>query len=216
MRKLPRGRAKEIKMSANFAETIMDSMVDESGHCGERGLSEKQFHILSKDLREMETKNAGGWGTRSFTSTDYEGFIGKYEVKLNKYVNFNPRFTVVSIDKWCDEVPDSSNSEYVGEIKQRVQISAMCVSVKEFNTDYGTRHCYTFVDGNGNAYVWFASEYCDWFDDSASDDEDPDRIACPGSVVTLKGSVKAHKEYKGAKQTILTRCKVLSIEERWL
>ena len=36
----------------SFAEQILDSMVDEDGHCGERGLSPKQFAILSERLCE--------------------------------------------------------------------------------------------------------------------------------------------------------------------
>lgn len=32
-----------------------------------------------------------------------------------------------------------------------------------------------------------------------------------GSVVILDGTVKDHKEYKGDKQTVLTRCKIKSI-----
>lgn len=39
----------------SFAEQILDSMVDESGHCGERGLSPKQFTVLTERLREGET-----------------------------------------------------------------------------------------------------------------------------------------------------------------
>lgn len=43
-----------------FAEKIIDSMVDENDHCGERGLSEKQFDILYKHLHLTETIQRGG------------------------------------------------------------------------------------------------------------------------------------------------------------
>ena len=86
----------------SFAEQILDSMVDEDGHCGERGLSPKQFAILSERLCEGGTKNVGGAYNRTFTSTDFTGVIGRYEVHLNEFYHFNPRYTVVSIDAWID------------------------------------------------------------------------------------------------------------------
>lgn len=61
----------------SFAERIIDSMVDENGHCGERGLSPKQFAILSEHLEEGETENRGGAYNRTFTSTDFTGVIGR-------------------------------------------------------------------------------------------------------------------------------------------
>ena len=85
-------------MKKSFAEQIIDSMVDENGHCGERGLSPKQFKILVEHLDEGETHNVGGAYNRTFTSTDFTGTIGRYNVKLNEYYHFNPRYTVVEID----------------------------------------------------------------------------------------------------------------------
>lgn len=41
-------------MSKKFAEKIIDSMVDENGFCGPRGLSVKQFNIISECLKDLE------------------------------------------------------------------------------------------------------------------------------------------------------------------
>lgn len=39
----------------NFAETILDSIVDENGHCEDRHISTKQFGVIVQQLREQES-----------------------------------------------------------------------------------------------------------------------------------------------------------------
>ena len=52
-----------------------------------------------------------------------------------------------------------------------------------------TSYMYLMTDKDGNKYKWSTSKYF-------NEDED----------VKLKGTVKEHAEYKGIKQTVLTRC----------
>lgn len=197
----------------SFAEQILDSMVDESGHCGERGLSPKQFAVLSERLCEGETKNVGGAYNRVFTSTDYTGVIGRYKVRLNEFFHFNPRYTVVSIDAWIDEVPDTSGSRWVGEVGERVERTVTYLGYGSYErssfSGYGTDvvHIYRFADDDGNLLVWKTTAYLER--------EDGDGFLVPiksGSRLTLRGTVKAHDEYHGTKQTVLNRCKVTVTE----
>lgn len=197
----------------SFAEGIIDSMVDEHGHCGERGLSEKQFAVLSKRLREGETRNMGGAYGRTFTSTDYTGTIGRYEVHLNEFFHFNPRYTVVSIDAWIDELPDTSGSRWVGEVGERIErdvtyLGYGCYERPSFS-GYGTDVVYIhrFADGDGNLLVWKTAAGLDRVDEHG--------FLVPieaGTRLSLRGTVKAHGEYRGTKQTVLNRCKVTRIE----
>ena len=193
----------------SFAEQILDSMVDENGHCGERGLSPKQFRILSERLHEGETKSVGGAYNRTFTSTDYSGTIGRYDVRLNEYVHFNPRYTVVAIDAWIEDVPDTSASRWVGEVGERVEHEATYIGYGSYERDafsgYGTEtvYIYKFADGDGNLLVWKTTAYLER--------EDEDGFLVPikrGTRLTLRGTVKSHDEYRGIKQTFLSRCRV--------
>ena len=193
----------------SFAEQILDSMVDESGHCGERGLSPKQFTVLTERLREGETKNVGGSHGRTFTSTDYTGTIGRYHVCLNEYFHFNPRYTVVSIDAWIDEVPDTSDSRWVGETGERVERVVTYLGYGSYErpsfSGYGTDtvNIHRFADDEGNLLVWKTTAYLQRVDE--------DGFLVPikaGTRLTLRGTVKAHDEYHGIKQTVLSRCKV--------
>lgn len=184
-----------------FAEKILDSMVNECGYCGERGLSQKQFNILSRNLNVISEKTAGGWsghyGGLTFYETIYDGFIGKYHVRLKHFSHFNNRYTVVMVEPWTNNLPDMTQSEYQYKEKMRVDMDLLVVKERCFFNDYGTfTHVYTFVDELNNCYVWFASK------------EQP---FCVGDVCKLRATVKNHQEFGGIKQTVISRGKVLEV-----
>lgn len=188
-----------------FAEKIIDSMVDENGHCGERGISKKQFYILAENLPLVVSgRNTGGWsgncgGGIRFTEDIYDGYIGKYHVVLKCFHHFNDAHSVISIDKWTEKVPDFAHSEFIGTEKKRDDFSLMLVSEKILFNCYDGYHetatyLYTFADDAENCFVWFASKPID---------------CNVGGKLTLRATVKCHKEYRGIKQTVITRGKVI-------
>lgn len=88
----------------------------------------------------------------------------------------------------------SAKSEWVGKVKERLRGLVLTnLRNHSFESMYGTCHIQTFYDADSNIYVWKSSNGVD---------------CQPGDVVTLTGTVKEHSEYKGTKQTVLTRCKV--------
>ena len=84
-------------------------------------------------------------------------------------------------------------SEYVGEVKDKIDIQVVLKFYTSFDSQFGVQTLYSFQDENNNIYVW---KTANWLDIEK------------GTKVNLKGTIKDHKEYKGEKQTILTRCKV--------
>lgn len=86
-----------------------------------------------------------------------------------------------------------AQSEYIGEVKDKVTCS-----VKEFKTltwwenQWGVTFLYEFITEEGNILIWKTSK--------CIDDE--------AEITSISGTVKAHNEFRGAKQTELTRCKV--------
>lgn len=87
-------------------------------------------------------------------------------------------------------------SRHIGEIGQRINIDIKRISVL---TSWGTSYdgynvtetkVYKIIDLNDNVFIWKTS-------------------SCVMDGEThLTGTVKEHSEYKGVKQTVLTRCKV--------
>ena len=97
-------------------------------------------------------------------------------------------------------VTESEVSQYVGEPKQRITFKVKeckCVSCYD-NGYYGLSYLYKFIDADGNVFMW-----------STSNGLEEDKVD------TVTGTVKEHKEYKGRKQTWVTRCKVtLNVKEQ--
>lgn len=215
-------------MSIEFAEKIIDGMVDENGHCGERGMSTKQYRCIQNYMtEETEHVPCGSWegfykDVQFFTWTE-RGIVGKYAVELEITEHFNLRIVVKDIHRWIDEVPTFEGSEWVYEPKQRVDMELTLIRDYAYERaayTYGmeTFHIYTLADADGNCYVWkttghlgadVVKEVCD--DGSEWLDWVP---AEPGDKVFMKATVKAHDEYKGIKQTVVTRPKVKEVQKR--
>ena len=85
-------------------------------------------------------------------------------------------------------------SQWQGEVGKRMVFDHLTVvRVYDYAGDYGAIRFHTFEDAQGNAYSW------------ATGSESLE----VGAVVKLKGTIKAHDEYQGRRETKLSRCAVL-------
>lgn len=84
-------------------------------------------------------------------------------------------------------------STHVGSAGDRVDFDAETIFVMAKDGYYGTTTIIKLRDDAGNVYTWFASG-----------SKDVER----GQRYTVRGTVKKHDEYRGEKQTIITRCKL--------
>lgn len=86
----------------------------------------------------------------------------------------------------------AKSSNYLGSVGEKISVNF--VSGREVaccETQFGLLHIYEFKDTNGNTVVWKSSSSKD----------------IPESGV-ITGTVKAHEEYNGVKQTIILRAKI--------
>jgi hypothetical protein len=86
------------------------------------------------------------------------------------------------------------NSQYVGEVGARMILRLRVNRIHTFYTEFGTTNLHVMSDESDNVFVWKAS--------SAPLKE--------GETYLLKGTVKAHNERNGVKQTMLSRCEEVS------
>jgi hypothetical protein len=91
------------------------------------------------------------------------------------------------------EVTESATSAHVGKAGDRLILNVVVTRVSESNGYYGITTIISMRDDTGNELVWFASG------------EKPYKV---GDKLQGKGTVKAHGEFLGVKQTTLTRCKL--------
>lgn len=91
-----------------------------------------------------------------------------------------------------------TTSEYIAKVGDKVQVVVKYVGFHTYETHftyYGeTNYIHKFVDEHGNTIIWKTSSFQEFK---------------PGMTYTIKGTVKELSEYKGDKQTVLTRCKVI-------
>lgn len=105
-------------------------------------------------------------------------------------------------------------SEHIGVIGEKISVEVKLVSEYEY-TDYsfsyyGTTHyIYTMIDSLGNVFVWKTTSLMSVPRD---DDGREWHFVAKGDVIRIEGKVKAHDEYKGTAQTVLTRCKYSLIQ----
>lgn len=94
--------------------------------------------------------------------------------------------------KRAAERASEANSQHIGNIGDRITVQVQSVvCLTSWETDWGITRVYKIVDENGNVFTWKTSSFI-------AEDE----------VKTIKGTVKEHKEFRGIKQTEITRCKV--------
>ena len=85
---------------------------------------------------------------------------------------------------------EEMTSNYIGAVGQRITLDVVeCKAVTAWENEFGVTFIYKLVDTNKNILTWKTSKVI-------------------SDVKTITGTVKAHNDYKGIKQTELTRCKV--------
>lgn len=96
-----------------------------------------------------------------------------------------------SIQRECN-----AKSNYIGEVGEKIDIEVSYLKFNSFDSFYGSSYkrtyLYMFLDDSSNCIVWRTGK------------EEDFKV---GDKVRLVGKIKEHKEYKGLKQTILTRAK---------
>jgi hypothetical protein len=98
--------------------------------------------------------------------------------------------------KAMDQLSASSvvrSNMHIGEVGKKIETTATIKTVFAMSGFYGVTNLVILEDAAGNCFKWNASNLGDF----AKDD-----------VVSLNGIVKAHDEYKGRNQTVITRAKL--------
>lgn len=136
-----------------------------------------------------------------YCKASHLGFIAYAPVAFEKYEAELKR----RAEREGEHAAQVNGSAYVGEIGKRMvfEIADMKL-VTSWDTQYGTTHLYKFTTVDGNVLVWFASSIFGSWETRGGRQEWVPVSECR----KLKGTVKAHNERDGVKQTIITRCAV--------
>lgn len=202
-----------------LAIQILDSITDENGHCDERYLSTRQGECITRYLTEGEPVPTGSWEGEykgiQFYSTPYSGYIGCYYVRATVNSHFNNQYVLNSVDRWIDALPEPGNGGYAYSDKDKVDADLQLTGITSYyhgsyaygQSAYGT--IYTFVDNTGNYYKWFTDSTLVL---KNKNDSLLDVYPRPGDTCHVRATVKSLSEYRGNKETILSRVRVASVD----
>lgn len=85
---------------------------------------------------------------------------------------------------------------HVGEIGERLDLDVTVRTVKPIDSHWGVSFLVKMLTNDNEWLTWFASR------DPGVDE---------GDIISVRGTVKAHKEWQGRSETQLTRCKIKEI-----
>lgn len=123
--------------------------------------------------------------------------IGEINEVTGWFELYDAPFLARIFEQKQSEHAPKTESQWVGEIGQKLEIPVKLVKVSYYKTNFSywgeDHYIYKFVDEAGNTLVWDTSSFPEVEE---------------GHSYLLKGTVKKQDEYKGDKQTVLVRCKV--------
>lgn len=100
-------------------------------------------------------------------------------------------FDELKIKRDAEKAATQDKLIYVGTIGKREVFKLKLEKMFSFDGHFGLKVLHKFSDANGNQLIWWTG---DWFGEA-------------GQEFEVKATVKAHEEYNGAKQTVLSRVK---------
>lgn len=91
-----------------------------------------------------------------------------------------------------------ANSEHFGVEGERERFKGILTAARSFESQFGVRYLYRFLIAGKDVAIWWSGKEID---------------AKIGDEVSIVGTVKTHGDYKGTKQTELSRCDVYGKDE---
>ena len=162
----------------------------------ERRPVEEDFDMAHRALqwaRAVEIESANGYmrNVGAILSNDYvdQQHVGIAVSAVHAY-----RREIGQVAARAARENAAAQSEHVGTVGEKVTVRAVVESVRTYDTQWGTSCLLTFVDDDGNTIKWFTKRFL----------EEGDRYE-------ITARVKEHGEWKGNKQTTITRAKLATV-----
>mgnify|MGYP000517405740 CR=1 FL=1 len=160
----------------------------------------KENALVPEERDAADTAAAIEWAAKLEGGTDYEHNLGA--IARTGFAEWNQLGIAVSllpsylrhVERQAEFERERANKVrgYVGTVGERRGFEKLTVlGTHNFDSDFGVRTLVRFEDEVGNILTWWTGEVGEWLD--------------KGNVVDVTGTVKKHDDYKGTKQTVLTR-----------
>jgi hypothetical protein len=195
------GRDRMYEKGIENVVTTASDVVDQFFARMRPALFPKNFEYIYSNEQDLEfAKKAIEFFTNKTETNDYINNVKK--ILQMGYVPSRKEGLAASIvgsyymhvQKELQTKTEKQESNHIGTIKERIKgMKLVYVGRNGFDSEFGYTFIHTLKDAAGNVFKWFSTNDID---------------ADFGTEITLDGTVKKHDEYKGLKQTILTRCTI--------
>ena len=151
-----------------------------------------------------EWENREGNALRTAANREYDSFLFDLLGKFRRYGYLTERQVAAvhrTIERRAERALQDAQrdatrglSQHVGTVGQRLVMDVTVTFTKYIESDFGGKQLIGMVDDTGNSLRTFASGAFAW-----------DAAVVKGARLSIKATVKAHDEYQGERQTMLTR-----------
>ena len=114
----------------------------------------------------------------------HEGWVLSFEVAGNLKDRCKAEY---------DRLNGVKPSEFVGQVGDKLELELTYLSQATFESTYGTTFVHTFKDANDNVFVWKTGSPLGF------EHKNSWEAVQQGTKLSLKGTIKAHSEYRGTK-----------------
>ena len=112
-------------------------------------------------------------------------------------------YAASAVTSWLRDNTPAHKGSHLGKIGDRIKIEVTVKGFRAFESRYsrgGEGYIHIFEDASGNILQWF------------TDKLQSDLNISDGQKILLEGTVKKHDEYRGTKQTVVSRCSCKAIK----
>ena len=149
-------------------------------------------------------------GTREMRNEINEKYMG---IAVYAFFSAKQNHDKMVAKKIAEEERAKANAEveYYGAVGDKFELTLTFDKSFGFEGAYGFTYIHLFHDDENHVFAWSSSNgtYQCWCKTNGKDGFLEYEV---GKKYILKGTIKAHKEYRNVKQTVITRCKVLKDE----
>ena len=208
------GRPSENMETVNYLEKCIHVTL-ENGY--NKDNKEKAMKLKSNDLTDADRKIAEKvmdfFGNNDFSDNFLENIkvvlSNDYCKPYNGFVAYAYTAYLKAMEKAEKEKQlkeEATNTEYYGKVGDKITVEVTGKIVGSYETSYGyygqTVRIWEFTDAENHVFVWKTSSFFAVDNEEKMDDEH----VFHGKI---KATIKEHSEYRGKKQTVITRVKAV-------
>lgn len=148
---------------------------------------------------EPECRYHKTWGWYTPSDMDVAQILPKevstFKLFWNDICTENNEINLETVEQIMNKIKyaNENSGNFVGEIGERTKFNLTIKKVIPVENRYGISSMHIMKDENDNTFIWTTAS----------------KTLEVGKEYNMKGTIKDHREYRGIKQTILSRCTIL-------